>query len=598
MSLFGEFLKAEIEEFFIFRLYPIYLTKGGNMSSQDYAIRGEAFKLSKVFSSDFQYLIPNYQRPYSWEVENIEQLFDDLYEFFQGKTEETYFLGSIVVIKKDHLPESYVVDGQQRLTSLTILLSVLASFLSNESKASSIELYIKQPENLAESIPAQPRLILRKQDSDFFRRYIQDIKIQELKSINVDSDCKTDAQRNIYKNALALVDKIKITFGESEEDIFEFCKFIIQKCCIVIVSTPNEKSAFRIFSVMNDRGLDLLPSDILKSYLIGKLDSEQDKYTDKWEDLEQDLGRSRFNDLFSHVRMIYLKAKAQKNLLDEFQEDVLPKINSVTDFIDNELTSYADKFNALKLQNYKSEKFGKEINQYLFWLNKVNFSEWIPMAIKFLHSKPTEKLACDFFKQLDCLTSYIYLSAKNVNERISRFGDALKQLEDDFNSSKELSIPNKLYLTAQEKQEFKLLLDGNIYQLVAPRRNYLILRMDSMISDGAATYNLQKDSLTIEHVLPQTIKEDSQWSYWWDEEKHKLWVHRLANLVPLNRRRNSLASNLEFKDKKEKYFKGNNNVSSYALTTQVLDIEKWTPEIVKQRQENLLSRVYEVWDLI
>ena len=119
-----------------------------------------------------------------------------------------------------------------------------------------------------------------------------------------------------------------------------------------------------------------------------------------------------------------------------------------------------------------------------------------------------------------------------------------------------------------------------------------------MISDGAATYNLQKDSLTIEHVLPQTIKEDSQWSYWWDEEKHKLWVHRLANLVPLNRRRNSLASNLEFKDKKEKYFKGNNNVSSYALTTQVLDIEKWTPEIVKQRQENLLSRVYEAWDLI
>ncbi|HHE8908604.1 TPA: DUF262 domain-containing protein, partial [Haemophilus influenzae] len=135
------------------------------MTSQDYAIKGEAFKLSKVFSSDFQYLIPNYQRPYSWEVENIEQLFDDLYDFFQGDTEETYFLGSVVVIKKDHFPESYVVDGQQRLTSLTILLSVLASLLSDKSKANSIELYIKQPENLAESIPAQPRLTLRKQDN-------------------------------------------------------------------------------------------------------------------------------------------------------------------------------------------------------------------------------------------------------------------------------------------------------------------------------------------------------------------------------------------------------------------------------------------------
>lgn len=568
------------------------------MTSQDYAIKGEAFKLSKVFSSDFQYLIPNYQRPYSWEVENIEQLFDDLYDFFQGDTEETYFLGSVVVIKKDHFPESYVVDGQQRLTSLTILLSVLASFLSDKSKANSIELYIKQPENLAESIPAQPRLTLRKQDNDFFSKYIQNIKIEELKSINIDSDCKTDAQKNIYKNTLALVKRVKDKFEGDEEGIFEFCKFIIQKCCIVIVSTPNEKSAFRIFSVMNDRGLDLLPSDILKSYLIGKMSSKQDEYTDKWEDLEQDLGRARFNELFSHIRMIYLKTKAQKSLLDEFQESIIPNINSVSDFIDTELTSYADKFNALKSRNYRAGNFTEEINGYLFWLNKVNFSEWIPVVIRFLHAKPTEKLAYDFFKHLDCLTSYIYLSAKNINDRIYRFGDILKQLENDLDCSKELKIPNKLYLTDEEKQEFKLLLDGNVYQLVSPRRNYLILRMDSMISDGAATYNLQKDSLTIEHVLPQTIKDGSQWSSWWDVDNHKLWVHRLANLVPLNRRRNSSASNLEFKDKKEKYFKGNNNVSSYALTTQVLDTEEWTPDIVAQRQDNLLSRLYKEWELI
>lgn len=568
------------------------------MTSQDYAIKGEAFKLSKVFSSDFQYLIPNYQRPYSWEVENIEQLFDDLYDFFQGDTEETYFLGSVVVIKKDHFPESYVVDGQQRLTSLTILLSVLASFLSDKSKANSIELYIKQPENLAESIPAQPRLTLRKQDNDFFSKYIQNIKIEELKSINIDSDCKTDAQKNIYKNTLALVKRVKDKFEGDEEGIFEFCKFIIQKCCIVIVSTPNEKSAFRIFSVMNDRGLDLLPSDILKSYLIGKMSSKQDEYTDKWEDLEQDLGRARFNELFSHIRMIYLKTKAQKSLLDEFQESIIPNINSVSDFIDTELTSYADKFNALKSRNYRAGNFTEEINGYLFWLNKVNFSEWIPVVIRFLHAKPTEQLAYDFFKHLDCLTSYIYLSAKNINDRIYRFGDILKQLENDLDCSKELKIPNKLYLTDEEKQEFKLLLDGNVYQLVSPRRNYLILRMDSMISDGAATYNLQKDSLTIEHVLPQTIKDGSQWSSWWDVDNHKLWVHRLANLVPLNRRRNSSASNLEFKDKKEKYFKGNNNVSSYALTTQVLDTEEWTPDIVAQRQDNLLSKLYKEWELI
>ena len=569
------------------------------MSSQDYAIKGEAFKLSKVFSSDFQYLIPNYQRPYSWEVENVEQLFDDLYEFFQRKTEETYFLGSIVVIKQDGSPKSEIIDGQQRITSLTILFSVLASFLTKGSlDRKDVEECIKQPEVRLKNIPAEARLILRDRDYYFFRDYIQDVRLDDLISSNIDVVCKTDAQRNIYNNTSALIKRVKNKFNDNESAIFEFCQFLVEKCCVVIVSTPNKKSAFRIFSVMNNRGMNLLLSDILKSDLIGSLNSKQDEYTDKWESLEQDLGRSRFNELFGHIRMIYIKEKAKESVLDELQEKVFPKISSISDFIDNELTSYADNFNILKSQNYKAEKFGNKINRYLFWLNKANFSEWIPVAIRFLHAKPTEQLAYDFFKYLDCLTSYFYLSAKNVNDRIYRFGDILKQLENDLDCSKELKIPNKLYLTDEEKQEFKLLLDGNVYQLVAPRRNYLILRMDSMISDGAATYNLQKDSLTIEHVLPQTIKEDSQWSYWWDEEKHKLWVHRLANLVPLNRRRNSSASNLEFKDKKEKYFKGNNNVSSYALTTQVLDIEKWTPEIVEQRQENLLSRVYEVWELI
>lgn len=104
------------------------------MSIQDYAIKGEAFYLSKVFSSDFQYSIPDYQRPYSWEEEHIKQLFDDLYGFYKQKTDESYFLGSIVVIKKDHQPQADVVDGQQRLTSLTILIAALTNYFSEEDK--------------------------------------------------------------------------------------------------------------------------------------------------------------------------------------------------------------------------------------------------------------------------------------------------------------------------------------------------------------------------------------------------------------------------------------------------------------------------------
>ena len=562
------------------------------MSIQDYTIKGEAFYLSKVFSSDFQYEIPDYQRPYSWEEEHIKQLFDDLYKFYQRKTDESYFLGSIVVIKQDNKPKADVVDGQQRLTSLTILFAALASYLSGKYKES-VENYLQQPENLAESIPSQPRLTLRKRDNDFFNKYIQNLELDKLKELNSEHDCKTDAQRNIYKNALALLNVISEKLSNPEEECFKFFQFLIQKCCLVIVSTPNQKSAFRIFSVMNNRGLDLLPTDILKADLIGKITDKQDEYTQKWEDLEQELGRNRFNDLFTHIRMIKLKNKAQRSVLEELQELVIPKIPSIPAFIDNELSSYAAAFGALKNSNYQIDQYQEKINEYIKWLNRVGFSEWLPVAILFLHQKPDSEQSLAFFKQLEILSSYLHLSAKDVNKRIDRYGLILGELQDNPKECGE-----NLRLDSDEKEAFKKLLNGNIYnEMTAVRRNYLILRLDAMISDGAANYKNQAGLLTIEHVLPQTINAESQWQQCWSDDKHQLWLHRLANLVPLNKRRNSAASNWDFKDKKEKYFSGNSNVSSYALTTQILAEESWTPQILETRQNKLLDILYKGWEL-
>lgn len=562
------------------------------MSIQEYAIKGEAFYLSKVFSSDFQYSIPDYQRPYSWEEEHIKQLFDDLYEFYQRNTDETYFLGSIVVIKKDNQPNADVVDGQQRLTSLTILFAVLASFLE-EKYAKSIEPYLQQPENLAESIMAQPRLVLRKRDKDFFRTYIQELQLDKLKLLTADHDCKTDAQKHIYKNTLALVERVTTSFFNQEE-IFNFFKFLIQKCCLVIVSTPNQKSAFRIFSVMNNRGLDLLPTDILKADMIGKIQTNQDEYTDKWEDLEQALGRNRFNELFTYIRMIELKNKAQKSILEEFQELVLPKIDSIPNFIDNELSNYANAFLALKNNNYQTNDYKEEITQYIKWLNRVPFSEWLPVAILFMYQNHTNEEARNFFKNLEILTSYLHLSAKDVNKRIERYALVLQELQGNPKIYEGIS----LFLNENEKVSFKALLDGNIYkEMTSVRRNYLILRLDEMVSDGAAKYSHKSDLLTIEHILPQTIKPNSQWREWWNDEQHSLWLHRLANLVPLNKSRNSAASNWDFNDKKTKYFFGTHNVSSYALTSQVLNTDKWKPDNVQQRQEELLNKICEIWQL-
>jgi uncharacterized protein with ParB-like and HNH nuclease domain len=90
------------------------------------------YPLSKIFSSDFDYVIPSYQRPYAWTVDEASELFDDLYDFYQREEEETYFLGSIVLIKEEDKNYAEVIDGQQRLTTLTILLASIASMLTGD----------------------------------------------------------------------------------------------------------------------------------------------------------------------------------------------------------------------------------------------------------------------------------------------------------------------------------------------------------------------------------------------------------------------------------------------------------------------------------
>jgi hypothetical protein len=115
-------------------------------------------------------------------------------------------------------------------------------------------------------------------------------------------------------------------------------------------------------------------------------------------------------------------------------------------------------------------------------------------------------------------------------------------------------------------------------------------------ADGAASYD--PSLLTIEHVLPQTVIVGSEWEKTWsDPEERKRWVHRLANLVPLNKRRNSQAQNYDFHLKKDAYFRGRSNVSSYALTSQVLNETAWTPDVVRDRQAELLRTLMDAWDL-
>lgn len=559
-------------------------------------ISGAEYPLCKIFTSDFEYHIPSYQRPYAWTEEETGTLFSDLYDFYTSVDEDDYFLGSIVLIKEDNKPKSEVIDGQQRLTTLTILLSVIASRFSGQDQQE-LAIYIREPGNKFQGLASAPRLFLRERDKDFFAKYVQDLKIDELLALDEEQQ-DTEAKLHIIRNAREIKKKLDDTFGNDLNALSEFVQFLVQRCYLIAVSTPSQESAYRVFSVMNSRGMDLLPIDIIKAEVIGKINpSDREKYNFIWEDLEGEASRAGFNELFMHIRSIFAKQKAKRSLLEEFKEYVIDKVNDPVKLIDKYIKPYSNAYTILKNKDYKSSQDATEVNKSLMWLNKIDNSDWMPASIKFLSGHMTDhNYVTWFFTKMERLASYLTIISADVNTRIRRYSAILEEMEE--NPSHNMSEPlQSIELTPNEIKYELEVLGGDIYYMSSKRRNYIILRLDSFVSDGAASYDPRV--LTIEHVLPQTVNQSSEWAELWpNEEEQKQWRHKIANLVPLARRINSAAQNYDFEEKKQKYFTSAAGTSSYALTTQVLNEKTWTPTLVEQRQKDLIAKFASKWNLV
>ena len=557
-------------------------------------ISGAEYPLAKIFSSDFDYAIPSYQRPYAWTEVQAGDLFSDLYDFFVKEKDDTYFLGSIVLIKDEGKPNAEVIDGQQRLTTLTILLAALTSYFSGDLR-SDFENYLREPGRASQGLMPKPRLTLRERDRKFFADYVQNLKFKELIALDP-AQLDNESQRNIRRNAELLLQKLDVSFKGATERLCEFGAFLVQRCFLVAVSTPSQQSAFRVFSVLNSRGLDLLPTDIIKSDIIGNIKSpdKQDDVTERWEELEVQTGRDGFAELFGHIRMIFAKEKARRTLLEEFREQVIKKYESPETLMSTVVEPFAEAYLIAKKCQYLSTTNAADVNALLKWLNRIENSDWLPSAIKFLATQgKNADYVLWFFRKLERLASFMHICGYDVNQRIERYASVLSELEGSHSLEAPLSA---LDLGPEEKSEMLQVLDGDIYLMTARRRNHLLLRLDAFLGDGAATYD--NGLLTIEHVLPQTVDPASNWQTLWpDEALRKRWVHRLANLVPLTQKRNSKAQNYDFDTKKSAYFGGKHGVSSYVLTTQVLNSASWTPAIVSQRQLDLIDVLANRWDL-
>ncbi|MGN7246937.1 DUF262 domain-containing protein [Janibacter anophelis] len=550
--------------------------------------------LEKVFSSDYQLTIPRYQRPYAWTADETLQLLEDL-QAAAPSDGEPYFLGSIVLVNTGGV-EHDVIDGQQRLTTTTILMAVLRDLAAstNSKLAEGIQSYLADSSKAwkADAV-VTPRLTLRPKDADFFRAWVQTPgNIEGLIGLT-DNAAQTDSMQNIRGNAKALYGALKPLGAEAWEAFFEF---LLERTELVVVATEDKSSAHRIFSVLNARGLDLSPTDIFKSDLIGEVAPEkEDAYADKWDEAEEAVGRQDFTDLFRDIRTIVSGQRAKRELLKEFPEQVLStwlSTETPEQVIDNHLVPYAEAFAQVMAPAFGPGQEWDEVNEWLRRLDRLDNTDWRPIVLWILRHHSDDPVTLSrLLRKVERLAASLLLRRAYATPRAARYLDLLSQLK-----SGDGTEAQALTLSDAEKAEARNNLDGDLYQTYQSKRlRYILLRLDSLLANkpGVQYFPAQ---ISIEHVLPQTPAAGSDWVADFNELERETWTHRLGNLLLLSRIKNGQAQNYDFAKKKAKYFDTHGS-AVFALTTQVLQHTAWTPEVVADRQELLVGRLVKEWGL-
>lgn len=540
-------------------------------------IESEKLYVGEIFEK--WYRIPEYQRPYVWGKDQIAELLQDLSDAMNRDESAQYFLGSMVLQKKSlekantHYIEYDVLDGQQRLTTLFLLVAVIRDLTNDEDCFKTCKEIIFQKKNVFKNIPERLRVVfdIRQEVKDFIDAYVKEEKstfkvtTSLIQSYSKDTDLSVI---NMSKNIIQIRE-----YFEEHQNFDQFAIFLINKVLMIYVGSEELDDAFRLFTVMNNRGVKLRSSDILKASNLALIfdNDERVKAAKNWEEAENYFGED-FDEFLSHLRSILVKKKATVSLLKEYEDNIYaPKeydrSNKSTKNLPPLLNKGIDTFNFIdKYRKHYIEIFDNnhyelsksfELNNLLIMMKSGFESDfWIAPLLKYYNKFGNHELI-NFVKSLDNAFAYDWLVGLTPTSRIENVNHWMEAI--DSKTSEEVITLLKGHI---DQTELALELDKKIYGRRAAK--YLMLKLDCILH-GHTTKLDFPSTISIEHILPQTPKMDSQWQKDFSEEDHNYAKDRLGNLVLLSRRKNSSQNNRDYADKKQKYFQGNIELFSNSI---------------------------------
>ena len=573
-------------------------------------VKAKEYYIKDLLSNKFLFEIPDYQRAYSWTKENLKQLVEDIWESVElnkarGNKEfdqyEPYFLGSIVLCSKEYKDDGCgiydVIDGQQRLTSIIMLIAAIRDLIDNEEYKKVLSDLIYQKPNVLMGIKESIRVKARGKEEEFFKKYILTNGGTELVK-DLDMEELSEAKQNMVNAIEVFRDSFFNENGELlEEKLNEFIVYLLQKVVLVVITTESFTSAFRLFNVINARGLPLTDSDLLKSENLRVMNPEiRKEYTDIWESHEQDLGKEKLDQIIGFMRTMKLKNKVEESVYEEFSKKIFrnePEYLGVN-FV-NHLTAVKALYDKYIIDGNLEGVSEEEKSYYKNLINIMReflpYDDWMASVIRFAEKFNDDKLVLEFVKVLEKRLVIDWVNGNSFADRLNRVYGILEVIEEKDSLEEIKEAPVFLYDLERTTAYFENALnDIDFYskgRMMIPK--YIFVRLD--MEKRANEVLDYSDKIMIEHVLPRNAKE----AYWKDNfsaDQRRNWANKFGNLVIITGAKNTRANNKPFAEKVEQYL---SKKSDFAITKEVLELSDWNMDSLKDRHESLVNRALELW---
>lgn len=554
--------------------------------SMSLGISAREVTIGQLFSPGEEMIMPPYQRSYSWGDKEAGDLLGDLRE--AALAGDSHFLGAIVVVQPDDSPQCEIVDGQQRLTTLTILLAVLRDLEDREEEKNRIHALIGDAIRPMLGEEAKWRLRLNHIDGPFFRSAVQQpgATLQTLEEPG-----ESESQLKMTRTAALFAKTLKDLPANERGELFDM---IANKCGLVRARVADRDGGYKVFRVLNTRGKEPNAHDIIKTDLFERAGfnvDEADAQSRTWAEHEALLGGAAFDDLLRQIRFIHDRSN-KGDLVSGYRKSNLGRMSPRT-FLNTILPEYVRAYSEVNRGEINLNGQSDAVNKSLKHLRTLDHYLWRAPALKFLVDyRNAPDMAPDFFKHLERLGFLMQLVVHNREQRNKRYRKVIEAID----PRKPINYGSRMGpfpITRDESKKVRERLLGRFATF--GQRRALALRLNAAAVNGEVIP--PEADATVEHVLPRNPQKGSHWlTVWPNHSDRRELCDTIGNFVLLPHSVNQAADRMTFHEKYKIYFNGSGG-ESFALTRDIQNEQLWTPDTVRRRTKRLADMLCRDWGI-